>query len=129
PCGRPATPPIPQVTPSPQLHPSPDFRKDLALAERSAARLAHQSGGLGVASSNLAAPTSTIQFLAQIAEYSGHQLGVKSSCRGTPPRVAHSSITSRSTIHLGGWTTMVTMIATVTDCRSFWREIVVPYYN
>src|SRR5215510_2781460 len=27
------------------------------LAERSAARLAHQSGGLGVASSNLAAPT------------------------------------------------------------------------
>ena len=28
-----------------------------ALTERSAARLAHQSGGLGVASSNLAAPT------------------------------------------------------------------------
>jgi hypothetical protein len=28
-------------------------------SERSAARLAHQSGGLGVASSNLAAPTST----------------------------------------------------------------------
>src|SRR6516165_12228728 len=28
-----------------------------ASAERSAARLAHQSGGLGVASSNLAAPT------------------------------------------------------------------------
>jgi hypothetical protein len=24
---------------------------------------------------------------------------------------------------------MVTMIATVTDCRSFWRDIVVPYYN
>ena len=29
----------------------------LWLSERSAARLAHQSGGLGVASSNLAAPT------------------------------------------------------------------------
>ena len=28
------------------------------LAERSAARLAHQSGGLGVPSSNLGAPTS-----------------------------------------------------------------------
>src|SRR4029078_796240 len=30
---------------------------DQPTAERSAARLAHQSGGLGVASSNLAAPT------------------------------------------------------------------------
>ena len=30
-----------------------------ALAERSAARLAHQSGGLGVPSSNLGAPTNT----------------------------------------------------------------------
>jgi hypothetical protein len=30
----------------------------LLLAERSAARLAHQSGGLGVPSSNLGAPTS-----------------------------------------------------------------------
>jgi hypothetical protein len=30
---------------------------DFELSERSAARLAHQSGGLGVASSNLAAPT------------------------------------------------------------------------
>jgi hypothetical protein len=30
-------------------------------SERSAARLAHQSGGLGVASSNLAAPTNKIR--------------------------------------------------------------------
>jgi hypothetical protein len=36
-----------------------------ASAERSAARLAHQSGGLGVASSNLAAPTSQIKHLAR----------------------------------------------------------------
>jgi hypothetical protein len=34
--------------------------KALFLSERSAARLAHQSGGLGVASSNLAAPTRKI---------------------------------------------------------------------
>ena len=34
-----------------------------ASAERSAARLAHQSGGLGVASSNLAAPTNKIRHL------------------------------------------------------------------
>ncbi len=32
-------------------------------AERSAARLAHQSGGLGVPSSNLGAPTSKIKYL------------------------------------------------------------------
>ena len=31
------------------------------LAERSAARLAHQSGGLGVPSSNLGAPTKDIK--------------------------------------------------------------------
>jgi hypothetical protein len=35
--------------------------KFLSLSERSAARLAHQSGGLGVASSNLAAPTNKIR--------------------------------------------------------------------
>src|SRR5262249_16264221 len=34
----------------------PDYQR-VSLSERSAARLAHQSGGLGVASSNLAAPT------------------------------------------------------------------------
>jgi hypothetical protein len=35
-------------------------------AERSAARLAHQSGGLGVASSNLAAPTKEIKGLSAV---------------------------------------------------------------
>ena len=35
----------------------------LVPAERSAARLAHQSGGLGVPSSNLGAPTNTIRYL------------------------------------------------------------------
>src|SRR5262249_14953041 len=44
------------------------------LAERSAARLAHQSGGLGVASSNLAAPTSSL-FLQLSQPYFGCSLG------------------------------------------------------
>ena len=35
-------------------------------AERSAARLAHQSGGLGVPSSNLGAPTNEIKGLTDV---------------------------------------------------------------
>jgi hypothetical protein len=35
----------------------PEYQRVFSPSERSAARLAHQSGGLGVASSNLAAPT------------------------------------------------------------------------
>jgi hypothetical protein len=43
----------------------------LGAAERSAARLAHQSGGLGVASSNLAAPTNK-NTLADVRNLLGH---------------------------------------------------------
>jgi hypothetical protein len=38
-----------------------------ALAERSAARLAHQSGGLGVPSSNLGAPTNKIKHFCSLS--------------------------------------------------------------
>ena len=38
----------------------------VAATERSAARLAHQSGGLGVESSNLSAPTNIIKYLRPI---------------------------------------------------------------
>jgi hypothetical protein len=41
-----------------------------ALAERSAARLAHQSGGLGVPSSNLGAPTNQINDLSRSSKVS-----------------------------------------------------------
>ena len=44
-----AGPEIPHVNPQPQLPPCGDFRRTMALAERSAAQLARQSGGLGVA--------------------------------------------------------------------------------
>src|SRR3990172_5655278 len=40
-------------------------------SERSAAWLAHQSGGLGVGSSNLPAPTNEINSLAEIPNFSG----------------------------------------------------------
>jgi hypothetical protein len=43
-------------------------------SERSAARLAHQSGGLGVASSNLAAPTSSLRKLVSRKIRSGNWL-------------------------------------------------------
>jgi hypothetical protein len=43
----------------PALAPPGGLVVHVCASERSAARLAHQSGGLGVASSNLAAPTST----------------------------------------------------------------------
>ena len=44
-----------------------------ATTERSAARLAHQSGGLGVPSSNLGAPTNKIKYLGRITHASVSQ--------------------------------------------------------
>src|SRR6185437_10068320 len=46
-------------------------------SERSAAWLAHQSGGLGVASSNLAAPTNKINDLADFSTEHGQGQGSK----------------------------------------------------
>ena len=53
-----------------EAHPCAQPRRQLwlgHLAERSAARLAHQSGGLGVPSSNLGAPTKENQILRPVA--------------------------------------------------------------
>ena len=63
----------------------------LPPSERSAARLAHQSGGLGVPSSNLGAPTKKLKYLsaiwnkfcARIAER-----GMRGNNLGTPPRMS-----------------------------------------
>jgi hypothetical protein len=49
----------------PPLHLAPRQRRRGPLAERSAARLAHQSGGLGVPGSNPGAPTNKIKDLHQ----------------------------------------------------------------
>jgi hypothetical protein len=46
-----------------RLRPSPPITIVRGRSERSAARLAHQSGGLGVPSSNLGAPTNQIKDL------------------------------------------------------------------
>jgi hypothetical protein len=46
----------------PLLRPSDPFLIVPAFSERSAARLAHQSGGLGVPSSNLGAPTNATRI-------------------------------------------------------------------
>ena len=47
------------------------------LAERGAARLAHQSGGLGVVGSNPAAPTNKIKHLPQKLKYMRDREGPK----------------------------------------------------
>src|SRR5690348_2220107 len=68
--------------------PQPDS-VDVASTERSAARLAHQSGGLGVPSSNLGAPTNRFKNLARIdlLEPNGDNLHSRplNSAKARPP--------------------------------------------
>ena len=62
--------------------------KGFSSAERSAARLAHQSGGLGVPSSNLGAPTIKIPLKSELS--AGLVQACEPVCRGNEsPEVAH----------------------------------------
>jgi hypothetical protein len=75
--------------------------RDLRVAERSAARLAHQSGGLGVPSSNLGAPTITIRTEATIiaAGFTSAQLLALMRDRDSRERVHRRLARRRSACH------------------------------
>src|SRR6516164_335858 len=61
---------------APRLRPPPPVTIVRRRSERSAARLAHQSGGLGVPSSNLGAPTSKIKDLIEYSTSKCTQRGL-----------------------------------------------------
>jgi hypothetical protein len=66
----------------PRLHRPPPVTIVRRHSERSAARLAHQSGGLGVPSSNLGAPTNKIKYLSRVSLPNPHDENASGQTRG-----------------------------------------------